>query len=114
MQPVTHGGVTVDRCTRCAGLWFDAHERERLLAEDDAEEVDVGSSVRGRALDEMRGVDCPRCGQRMLRITDARRSAVHYEQCPGCGGSFLDAGELRQLAKPSAGELLARWLAPLR
>ena len=30
MEKVSFGGVTVDRCVSCKGLWFDASEREQL------------------------------------------------------------------------------------
>jgi Zn-finger nucleic acid-binding protein len=37
---------------------------------------------------------CPRCRTRMVTI---RRSGINVDECTGCGGVFLDRGELEQL-----------------
>jgi Zn-finger nucleic acid-binding protein len=33
----------------------------------------------------------------MLRMVDAEQPHIWYETCDECGGSFLDAGEFREL-----------------
>ena len=30
MDEITYGDVTIDRCTNCAGLWFDTGEADQL------------------------------------------------------------------------------------
>ena len=45
---------------------------------------------------------CPRCGTGLTR--DTHRS-VALEVCRGCGGMFLDHGELNRVAEPTAGDL---------
>ena len=45
-------GVAVDRCSSCAGIWFDAHELSQLLAE---EARHVASLRRGHVKDEVEG-----------------------------------------------------------
>lgn len=106
MELVVHAGVAVDRCTHCGGIWFDAREKERLLAAHGAEQIDTGDVRIARQLDQLRAIECPRCDARMVRMTDVRKPDVKFEQCAGCGGSFLDAGELRLLEKETLGELL--------
>ena len=32
MREWSHGGVTLDHCNRCKGLWFDANELNRHFA----------------------------------------------------------------------------------
>ena len=41
MEKVAFGGVTVDRCVSCKGLWFDATEREQLRDTEGAEALDT-------------------------------------------------------------------------
>ncbi len=45
---------------------------------------------------------CPRCGTGLT--SDTHRS-VALEVCRGCGGMFLDHGELNRVAEPTAGDL---------
>lgn len=42
---------------------------------------------------------CPKCGSQMLPVP---RFGVEIDQCTGCGGIFLDRGELEQLAQAEA------------
>jgi uncharacterized protein len=35
----------------------------------------------------------------MLRMVDAQQPHIWYESCEECGGSFLDAGEFRDLKR---------------
>ena len=41
MEEVTHGNVTIDRCTHCKGIWFDAEEAQDLRNIDGAEELEI-------------------------------------------------------------------------
>lgn len=42
---------------------------------------------------------CPKC-QNVMRTVD--KGGVHIEQCQGCGGVFLDRGEMEQIARAEA------------
>jgi Zn-finger nucleic acid-binding protein len=43
----------------------------------------------------MRGeMKCPRCHTKMMTV---KRSGINVDECTGCGGVFLDRGELEQL-----------------
>lgn len=44
-------------------------------------------------------VVCPRCVSQMLPL---QRFGITIDQCTGCGGIFLDRGELEQLAAAEA------------
>lgn len=93
MEPVTHGDVTVDRCTSCRGLWFDLMEQRNLRAAPAAEAIDTGSPVAGSRSDEQRRITCPRCTARMTHLRDVDNRTIEYEYCPVCHGAFFDAGE---------------------
>lgn len=109
LTTMTAGPIAVDVCvTGCAGIWLDNHELEK---------VDEQSEAAGAALLEIPGdpslaVDlgrrrsCPKCGPEMVMMRHfesiARKVAV--DECPSCGGIWLDAGELNVIRSefPSA------------
>lgn len=97
MEKVTHGGVEVDRCTGCHGIWFDLLEREKLTALEDSKKIDPGSAEVGANWNVVDRIDCPKCGTRMARLVDPQQRHVWYEACETCNGIFLDAGEFRDL-----------------
>jgi len=113
MGPVEADGVEVDRCTGCGGIWFDAGELDWLAQSEIAEVIDVGESAEGEAMNEMTRIDCPRCGRPTRHSADPYKPHIRYEICSGCEGVFLDAGEFRDLARLSLGDLL-RHLLPRR
>ena len=105
MRRLKAGGITVDRCEGCFGLWLDRGERLKLLKDKSlVESVDVGSAEVGEAQDEIRQILCPRCGLAMHHITDRAQKHIGFEFCRQCQGSFLDAGELRDLSEFSLTE----------
>jgi uncharacterized protein len=111
MELVTFEGVTIDRCTACKGMWFDANEQKWLkeLGTKGAEAVDVGDPVVGRKMDKITDYACPRCGEgtTMMRMVVVDEKPMDYEACPKCYGIFLDAGEFRALKDWSMSEYLA-------
>lgn len=100
------GGVEIDRCTACHGIFFDPDELESLL--DDAERATF--EVDARRLEILRQEEqaapdtqvtylpCPDCGQLMNRRNFGARSGVIIDQCRD-HGAWLDGGELRQLVE---------------
>jgi Zn-finger nucleic acid-binding protein len=85
MEKVVHHEIEIDRCTNCYGLWFDLLE---LL-------IDIGDSGVGKLYDNMKEVNCPQCGARMIKMVDRRQPHLSYEACTVCYGVFFDAGEFR-------------------
>ncbi len=90
--------VTVDVCDGgCGGIWLDNQELRKL---DDREEA-AGEELLDLARDPAVTVDhdapwgCPRCGHpAMTRHFYSPKRAVEVDECPRCGGVWLDAGEL--------------------
>jgi Zn-finger nucleic acid-binding protein len=95
MEIVTFEGIDVDRCSGCKGIFFDAHERERLKGLRGSEVIDSGDPVTGRKYNSIAYVRCPRCRTPMIRMVDAAQPHLWYEGCSTCGGAFFDAGEFR-------------------
>ena len=54
----------------------------------------------------MQDYECPRCSDTMKPTVDARQPHIAFETCNACQGSFLDAGELRDLAHLNVGEFI--------
>jgi hypothetical protein len=98
MTPVTIDAITVDVCRDgCGGMWFDNFEIRKF------DEVHESA---GRRLMEMTGVPkvsvdasqkrhCPTCDDVvMMQHFFSVKRQITVDECPGCGGIFLDAGEL--------------------
>ena len=53
----------VDRCEKCYGIWLDDGERIRILQEKKriTDVIDVGSIDKGREMDQITDIDCPKC-----------------------------------------------------
>lgn len=92
MEAITHDGITVDRCTRCQGLWFDGDEAQRLKHSPGAEILDRGNAKVGRQYDDKGDIGCPHCGKPMDKASDWKQTHVWYEVCRD-HGIFMDAGE---------------------
>ncbi len=98
MANVNFGGIVVDRCTNCQGLFFDEFEKEALRKKKVAKRLDVGDPKTGRQFNKVDRINCPRCGGTMIRMVDLQQPHIWFEQCGACGGSFFDAGEFKDLS----------------
>jgi len=95
------GSLIVDVCQGgCGGIWFDAFELERVDEEGEA----AGEPLLHIRHDERIVVDaarkreCPRCeGIKLHRHYFSAKRRVQVDQCPNCGGYWLDAGELAEI-----------------
>jgi len=100
------GSLTVDVCQGgCGGIWFDAFELQRVDEEEEAAGEPLLQIQRDPklVLDTQRKRDCPRCADmRLHRHFFSARRRVEVDQCPNCGGYWLDAGELNQIRAEKA------------
>ena len=103
LVPTPVKDLTVDVCHGCGGIWFDAGELARVDNPRETGEVllaierDVSVGVRH---DQARS--CPRCEAEMDRRAYGPAS-VQIDECPGCNGIFLDAGELEVIRQYQRG-----------
>ena len=93
MESVSFRSVEVDRCTGCAGLWFDLLEEEDLKMLSGSEVIDSGSAATGKNLNKTGNIKCPKCSVPMLRMVVDSQPHIWYESCPVCYGTYFDAGE---------------------
>ena len=101
MEEVTFGEVTIDRCSNCQGLWFDAGEAEQLKDIKGSESVDSGDATEGWKWDSHADIDCPRCGKKMEKGHDPKQKHIWIEACPDNHGMFMDAGEFKDFKEES-------------
>lgn len=94
------GRVTVDVCLGgCGGIWFDNFELTKL---DVPGEVDADLLVALNVpenpevhRDTSQKRRCPKCEDIvMMRHFFSQQRRVEVDECPNCGGYWLDAGEL--------------------
>ncbi|MGN6368259.1 MAG: zf-TFIIB domain-containing protein [Phycisphaerae bacterium] len=114
MELITFEGITIDRCSTCKGMWFDANEQKLLKQANASDAVDIGDPAVGRKMDKITNIECPRCHVPMIRMVQVDQHATDYEACPNCYGIFLDAGEFRDLKDTTMSEYLAALLEPYK
>lgn len=98
LAPITVSQLTVDVCRGgCGGIWFDNFELKKV---DEPHEFE-GEALLHIERDDHRLVDyerrrtCPKCDNiLMMRHYFSDRRQVEVDECPNCGGIWLDAGEL--------------------
>lgn len=94
MRPETRGEVTVDRCERCGGIWFDAAELNRCLAHVYPDGVPTPESrIPSRGLGSR---PCPRC---IDALETAGWTDLILDRCTTCRGLFIEAREFLHMQK---------------
>ncbi len=99
LTAITSGGLTVDACKGgCGGLWFDQFELKKVDQGQETAGADLLEIERNPAvqIDPDKRLNCPKCsdGTVMMRRFASPKRGVLVDECPGCGGYWLDAGEL--------------------
>ncbi len=108
MTTRTNGGITVDVCAGgCGGIWLDRYELMRVNESHES----AGESLLEVERDENLDVDlsqrlhCPKCRDVvMMRHFFSVKRKVVVDECPNCGGHWLDPGELRTIRTEYATE----------
>ena len=97
-------GLVVDVCRDgCGGIWFDNFELDKV---DDAHEK-LGEKLIAAEFKPGTPVlrdkrPCPRCtGITMLQHGFSPEKPVIIDECPACGGVWLDGGELADVRRPA-------------
>jgi Zn-finger nucleic acid-binding protein len=92
------GGIEVDVCQDgCGGIWLDAFELQKVAETDSTSGEDLLNIQQNPAIvvDHGRKRECPRCpGIKLQRHYYSAARRVQVDECPNCGGYWLDAGEL--------------------
>jgi Zn-finger nucleic acid-binding protein len=101
LTQITSAGVTVDACDGgCGGLWFDHYEFKKFDEPFEAgEELLRVRRDPSTTTDATKRYTCPHCtdGVVMMRHFVSVEHAITIDECPECGGVWLDAGELARV-----------------
>lgn len=108
LTEMTAGGITVDACAGgCGGIWFDRYE---LMRVDESHES-AGEMLLhierdpNLSIDRTRRLRCPRGDDAvMARHFFSAKRRVTVDECPECGGHWLDPGELATIRSEYASE----------
>jgi len=76
----------IDKCERCAGLWFDQGEAVKVKDERNSVTLDDGDAYLGQIYNEITKIDCPRCDKTMESVNDPKQPHIQYEVCQEHGG----------------------------
>ena len=101
LEMMTVGGLSVDVCKNgCGGIWFDNFELKQI----DEKHESVGESLLQVERNPDTVVDhnqkrlCPKCeNQKMMKHFMSVKKEVEVDDCPVCGGFWLDTGELGKI-----------------
>jgi Zn-finger nucleic acid-binding protein len=90
--------MTLDLCYGgCGGIWFDPGELQRIDAKAAASLHTIWQAPPGNEKISSTRL-CPRCPERVLeRKWFSEAKQVELDQCPACGGVWLDAGEFSRI-----------------
>lgn len=93
--------IHVDICsTGCGGIWFDNFELKKVDESHEAagEELLNINKNRDIHVDLSTKRLCPKCdNQPMIRHFASVKKDVEVDECPSCGGYWLDDGELGKI-----------------
>ena len=102
------GSIVVDVCkVGCGGIWFDAFELKKVdeSHEPAGEILDDVERNAGIKVDSKLRRECPKCQKVvMMRHFFSVKREVEVDECPSCGGFWLDTGELLLIRKQFKGE----------
>jgi len=90
------GGVKVDVCEKCGGIWFDWMELRSLDEKKEGHGPALEKALKAEFSNEPRGtIKCPKCGMELKKHSYRFNKDVEIDECYSCGGIFLDSGELK-------------------
>jgi hypothetical protein len=98
---VEAGEIKVDVCKQgCGGIWFDNFELEKVDEKHEAageELLETSGRAKGPVVNENKR-NCPRCENiTMIEHFSGAKQKVLIDECPQCGGVWLDCGELGEI-----------------
>ena len=97
LEAAEFDGFVIETCPRCGGRWTNPADLKAII---DAEPTPPAADVHRTEVD-LTGVGgdglCPRCSVPMQPFNYAGDSGVILDKCPGCGGLWLDAGDLERI-----------------
>lgn len=103
LETLSVEGLAVDVCrSGCGGLWFDNFELHRVdEAHERLAEALLAIPAHPEVIELTNKRPCPKCPDiTMLQHKFSREKPVVVDECPNCGGLWLDGGELAEIRRP--------------
>jgi len=102
------GGVAIDACVSCGGVWLDRGELNSIGEQAGADAGQLTAAVErarhGKRVDRL----CPRCAKKLRRLTIEGPRALELDRCPRGHGIWFDRDEMQALVESfSEGEAAA-------
>ncbi len=98
MKELNNRNVVVDVCsTGCGGIWFDWQELRKMDESHEADPQFLAQLPKNltKKIDSKQRLHCPDCKDIiMMRRFESIKKQVEVDECPKCGGMWLDSGEL--------------------
>lgn len=95
------GSVTLDGCTSCGGIWFDADELTKLARDPMTGMMDVERAFQPAigGIETLGTMGCPKCGIPLYGFSFPHTPDIHLDACRNCKGIWVDDGELQLIAQ---------------
>lgn len=91
-KKVKNSALTLDRCNKCEGMWFDKGELALVLRKKASTHISIPKiSLRNE------NCRCPRCEEGMYEFCYPE-TAVFIDMCEKCQGIWLDAKEWTEIS----------------
>jgi uncharacterized protein len=102
LRPAQYEGINIESCDSCGGQWLDALElgditniREKRFSEEERRAIAAATPSTSVHLgDADRDLVCPKCSATTDAVNYGGTSGIIIDRCTGCGGFWMDAGEL--------------------
>lgn len=108
MHIVVINDIEIEACLNgCGGIWFDAAEIFRFTASgiEDSSDPNLQKLLdfeQSGDTEEREKLTCMKCGIKMRRHEYREASGIYVDECYGCGGLWLDGGELAAILENPA------------
>jgi Zn-finger nucleic acid-binding protein len=103
LRGLSLGGVEIEECEGCGGMWLQQGVFQRLYAEEEHGSIALGPELKAHevqrsAVETVRYIPCPQCAKLMNRVNFAKRSGIILDSCAH-HGTWFDADELRRVVE---------------
>lgn len=90
----------IDICANgCGGIFFDNREYKKVIEKNKIIDQ-IRAALEGKTfqkVDPSYKRTCPACGMKMAKNSTSVKGEIIVDDCYGCGGKFLDFGELEKV-----------------
>jgi len=98
LKPIKVGGIEVDTSEGCGGVWLDNFELKKLTSSDSFPAEVLVEHLKQYHLplgNTGHRLNCPKdTDVVMMRRFYSAKNQIEIDECPACGGVWLDAEEL--------------------